>query len=57
MALQYDGNCIPESVSFKNSTGFGLQLIHGLTGQLRGTVRIERAGGGTRVVVEFEANG
>jgi len=48
-----DGNGMPESVDFDNSTGFGLVLVKGLTQQLGGTIRIER-GNGTRVVLEFE---
>jgi two-component sensor histidine kinase len=47
-----NGNGIPESVSFENSTGFGLQLIHGLSRQLKGIIRIER-GNGTRILLEF----
>ncbi|MFZ4617690.1 MAG: PAS domain-containing protein [Rectinemataceae bacterium] len=56
ISVQDDGNGIPESVSFEDSTGFGLQLIQGLTQQLAGTMRIER-GMGTKIVLEFEANG
>jgi len=52
ISVQDDGNGIPESVSFENSTGFGLQLVHALTGQLEGTIRIERENG-TKVVLEF----
>ncbi len=48
-----DGHGLPESVSFENSTGFGLQLVQALTQQLEGTIRIERQIG-TRFVVEFE---
>jgi two-component sensor histidine kinase len=48
-----DNGCgLPESLDFNKSTGFGLQLIAGLTSQLSGTSRIERAGG-TKVVIEF----
>ncbi|MFZ4616393.1 MAG: ATP-binding protein [Rectinemataceae bacterium] len=47
-----NGNGIPESVSFENSTGFGLQLIHGLSRQLIGIIRIERSNG-TRMLLEF----
>ena len=54
VSVQDDGNGLPESVNFKESTGFGLQLVHALTQQLKGSVRIERAKG-TKVVVEFEA--
>ncbi|MEI6387832.1 MAG: PAS domain S-box protein [Spirochaetota bacterium] len=54
ISVEDDGNGIPESVSFENSTGFGLQLIQGLTQQLKGTIRIERVKG-TKIVLEFEA--
>jgi len=48
-----DGNGTPESVDFKHTTGFGLVLVHGLTKQLGGKIRMER-GEGTRIVLEFE---
>jgi len=47
-----DGNGMPESIDFDNSTGFGLVLVRGLTQQLGGSIRIER-GKGTRIVLEF----
>jgi PAS domain S-box-containing protein len=48
-----DNGCgLPESLDFNRSTGFGLQLIAGLTTQLAGTARIERVAG-TRVIIEF----
>lgn len=53
ITIQDNGNGIPETVSFENSTGFGLQLVQALTQQLDGTIRIER-GNGTKVVLEFE---
>ncbi len=49
-----DGIGIPESLSFANSTGFGLQLVQALTEQLNGTIGIER-GIGSRIALEFEA--
>ncbi len=52
ISVQDDGNGMPESVSFENSTGFGLQLVHALTQQLNGVIRIERRNG-TKVVLEF----
>jgi len=52
ISVQDNGNGIPESVTFENSTGFGLQLVHALTQQLDGTIRIER-GNGTKVVLEL----
>jgi len=53
ISVKDDGVGMPESVSFENSTGFGLQLVHGLTQQLHGTIQIER-GNGTKVVLEFD---
>ncbi len=50
--IQDDGNGIPESVSFENSNGFGLQLVKALTKQIGGTIRIER-GNGTKVQLVF----
>ena len=48
-----DGEGIPESVTFENSTGFGIQLVGMLTEQLEGNIKIER-GEGTKFVLEFE---
>jgi len=48
-----NGNGMPESISFDNSTGFGLVLVNALTQQIGGTIRIER-GQGTKIVLEFE---
>jgi len=53
ITLQDNGIGIPESVSFENSTGFGLMLVKALAAQLKGSIRIERTGG-TRVVLEFD---
>jgi two-component sensor histidine kinase len=53
ISVQDDGAGIPETVSFDNSTGFGLQLVNALTQQLDGTVRIERENG-TKIIIEFE---
>ncbi len=50
--IQDNGVGIPESVSFENSTGFGMQLISMLTEQIGGTINIER-GDGTKFVLEF----
>lgn len=52
IAVQDDGNGMPESLTLENSTGFGLQLVAALCRQLSGTLRIER-GRGTAVVLEF----
>ena len=48
-----NGKGIPETVTFSNSKGFGMQLVEMLTEQLHGSIRIER-GEGTRFVLEFE---
>jgi len=52
-SIQDNGAGIPDSVSFENSTGFGLKLVHALTEQLNGTIRLERVSG-TNVVLEFD---
>jgi len=52
--LRDDGNGIPVSVSFENSSGFGLMLVGILAKQLQGTIRIER-NGGTAIFLEFDA--
>jgi len=51
--LQDNGVGIPESVSFQNTTGFGLELVNMLTEQIGGKIRIER-GEGARFVLEFD---
>lgn len=51
--LSDNGNGIPDSVSFENSTGFGLTLVNMLTQQIGGTIRIER-GIGTKFILEFD---
>jgi PAS domain S-box-containing protein len=53
LAVEDNGNGMPDSVSFERSTGFGLVLVSGLTAQLGGAIRIER-GNGTRIVLEFK---
>jgi len=52
MVLQDDGIGLPESVSFDNSTGFGMNLVGMLVEQISGSIRIER-GDGTKFVLEF----
>lgn len=52
ISVQDNGIGIPESIAFGNSQGFGLELVQTLSGQLEGTVRIERKNG-TRFVLEF----
>jgi two-component sensor histidine kinase len=49
-----DGIGLPESVSFENSPGFGMQIIYMLTTQIRGTIGIIR-GNGTTFELEFTA--
>ncbi len=51
--IEDNGNGIPETVDFENSTGFGLQLVWMMTKELKGDIRIERENG-TRVILEFE---
>jgi len=53
VTLKDNGNGLPESITFMNSTGFGLQLIHGLVQQLNGSIDIERLNG-TQFTVEFD---
>ncbi|MBL0264254.1 MAG: sensor histidine kinase [Leptospiraceae bacterium] len=53
LVVEDNGNSIPESIDFQNSTGFGLMLVGLLTKQLKGNIRIERENG-TRVILEFE---
>jgi len=48
-----NGIGIPESVDFKNSTGFGMQLVSMLTEQIGGSIRMERRDG-TRFILEFK---
>jgi len=51
-----NGTGIPLSVNFKNSQGFGLQLVQKLAEQLKGTIKIIR-GDGTELVLEFKLQG
>ncbi len=53
LIVQDDGNGIPENIDFKNSTGFGMQLVYMLTQQIEGKIGIERVGG-TKVILEFD---
>jgi len=53
MIIEDNGNGMPASVDFNNSSGFGLMLVGALTRQLDGNIRIER-GDGTRIVLEFD---
>ena len=48
-----NGIGIPESIDIEHSEGFGLSLVSMLTGQIHGTIRIER-GNGTKFILEFD---
>ncbi len=50
--VQDNGVGMPEAIDFKNSTGFGLELVNMLVKQMGGSIRIER-GEGTKFVLEF----
>lgn len=52
LTIADNGNGIPPTVSFENTTGFGLLLVKGLTQQLNGAIRIDREEG-TKIVLEF----
>jgi PAS domain S-box-containing protein len=52
ISFQDNGVGMPESVSFEDSTGFGLKLVQALAQQLGGIISIER-GTGTKIVLEF----
>ncbi len=55
VSLEYgdDGIGLPESVTFENSTGFGMQLIKGLVAQIDGSITLVREAG-ARFIIEFE---
>jgi len=53
VVVRDNGTGIPDSVSFENSAGFGMQLVLMLTEQIGGSIRIER-GAGTSIVLEFD---
>ncbi len=53
LTYQDDGVGMPESISFENSTGFGILLIKGLITQIHGSIRIDQKSG-TKFVIEFE---
>ncbi len=53
ITIQDNGNGMPDSVDFENSTGFGLQLVWMLTKDLKGEIQIER-GNGTKIILEFK---
>ncbi len=51
--LEDDGIGLPESVTLKNSTGFGMMMVGMLIEQLSGDIRIER-NHGTRFTIAFD---
>ena len=53
LLVQDNGNGMPESIDFNNTTGFGLKLVGRLMKQLHGDIRIEREKG-TRIILEFD---
>ncbi len=53
ITIQDDGEGMPESINFQNSTGFGMELVSMLTEQIGGSISIER-GEGTKFVLEFD---
>ncbi len=53
MVIADNGAGMPESIDFKNSTGFGMQLVGILTEQIGGIIRIEH-GEGTKFILEFD---
>lgn len=52
LIIQDDGVGIPESISFQDSNGFGMQLIRLLTDEIQGKIGIERENG-TKVTLEL----
>lgn len=52
LRFEDNGRGIPEDLEMKKSPGFGLQLVHRLSLQLKGSVQMLR-GNGTRFIVEF----
>jgi PAS domain S-box-containing protein len=54
VAIEDDGVGMPAELDYDRSSGFGLMLVHILTQQLGGTIRIDR-GEGTKVILEFES--
>jgi len=53
IGIRDNGNGIPDTVDFRNSTGFGLKLVRELIQQIKGTIRIERDAG-TKIGLEFD---
>jgi len=53
ISIADNGTGMPESISFENSTGFGMQLVGMLTQQIGGSIKIERVNG-TKFLLEFD---
>jgi PAS domain S-box-containing protein len=51
--IKDNGNGLPESVDFENSTGFGLKLVWLLVKELNGSISINRQNG-TRFMLDFK---
>ncbi len=52
LAYSDNGIGLPETFSFENSTGFGMQLVYLLVQQIGGAITVER-GGGAKFIIEF----
>ena len=50
-----DGIGIPPSIDESHASSFGLRLIHGLTSDISGTLKIEKSEG-TSIVISFDVN-
>ncbi|MCP4134721.1 MAG: response regulator [bacterium] len=53
ISVEDNGRGLPESIDIKSSTGFGLNLVEALSGQLGGSFRIERSKG-TKFTITFD---
>lgn len=53
IVLEDNGTGLPESVTFENSTGFGMRLVGLLVKQINGSITIVRQNG-TKFMIEFE---
>lgn len=52
VVLEDNGVGLPESITFEESTGFGMNLVKMLVDQIGGSITIER-GNGTKFILEF----
>ena len=53
ITIMDNGPGIPESITFDNSPGLGMQLVEMLVKQINGSITIER-GRGAKFIIEFE---